>query len=395
MLIFFSGDGVISRAAQAISIIYQLTRRIPEFILHSHLERSEAWTTYWSPAFHTLSNQCLNPCREVRHKALNCLQRCLLSPDLLAPANRSPNGKHDQEADVTHSRDYQVKIQETDIRGESADNHEAEWLAIFHEVLFPLLYQGLLKPEVYALDASGMSETRTQAATLLCKVFLHFLDRLYENGRMLEIWLQVLAVLDRLMNSGQEQKQQQQQHHQQPQRNGKDGVRGVSGNASAALLEEEIPESLKNCLLVMAGAGYLVPPAATAAAAVSSESGRDVQQQQQQQQQQTGEQELEASKNGRAVNGKEEQNCTQGQSQGHEPENASKVQREDMMWSETRRRVQRLSPGLFDAIFPPESLPEPPPQPQPEPPPQQQQQARSLAPSSTPVAAQLQASSPA
>ena len=48
-----------------------------------------------------------------------------------------------------------------------------------------------------------MSETRVQAATLLCKVFLHYLVLLSEWGGMLDLWLKILDIMDRLMNSGQ------------------------------------------------------------------------------------------------------------------------------------------------------------------------------------------------
>ena len=76
-----------------------------------------------------------------------------------------------------------------------------------------------------------MSETRVQAATILCKVFLHYLVLLSDWDGMLDLWVKILDILDRLMSSGQS-----------------DG------------LEEAIPESLKNILLVMVDGGYLKPP---------------------------------------------------------------------------------------------------------------------------------------
>jgi len=69
-------------------------------------------------------------------------------------------------------------------------------------VLFPLITT-LLKPEVYQSDSRGMSETRVQAATLLCKIFLHYLVLLSEWEGMLDLWLRILDIMDRLMNSGQ------------------------------------------------------------------------------------------------------------------------------------------------------------------------------------------------
>ena len=162
-------------------IIHQLSSRVPLLIQQSHLERNEglialksffdetdwikAWNAYWSPIFRALSNQCTNPCREIRHQALTGLQRALLSPELA-----------------------------------SADHQE--WTAIFGEVLFPLISQ-ILKPEVYHSDPAGMSETRVQAATVICKIFLHYLVLLSEWDGMLDLWLRILDVMDRLMNSGQ------------------------------------------------------------------------------------------------------------------------------------------------------------------------------------------------
>ncbi|KAH0559258.1 hypothetical protein GP486_004230 [Trichoglossum hirsutum] len=158
-------NGVVIRGSKSIDIIYQLTGRVSILIKQSHLERNEAWTTYWSPIFRALTSQCVNPCREIRHQAFSSLQRSLLSPEL------------------------------------TSTDHK-EWTAIFGEVLFPLIIR-LLKPEVYQSDPIGMSETRVQAATLLCKIFLHYLVLLSEWDGMLDLWLRILDIMDRLMNSGQ------------------------------------------------------------------------------------------------------------------------------------------------------------------------------------------------
>lgn len=149
--------------------------------------------TYWSPIFEALCAQCLNPCRQIRHQAFISLQNSLLSPELASP-------------------DHQ------------------EWTAIFGEVLFPLITR-LLRPEVYQTDPVGMSETRVQASRLLCNIFLHYLVLLSEWDGMLDLWLKILDIMDRLMNSGQGDN-----------------------------LEEAVPESLKNILLVMADGGFLIPP---------------------------------------------------------------------------------------------------------------------------------------
>ncbi|KAK5657707.1 hypothetical protein OQA88_2779 [Cercophora sp. LCS_1] len=188
-----SENAVVARGIKAINHIYQLTSRIPHLMKQSHLESNEAWSAYWLPIFQTLTTQCTNPCREVRHLAFTSLQRTLLSPEL------------------------------------TSNDHE-EWTAIFGEVLFPLILR-LLKPEVFSSDRDGMSETRVQAASLLSKVFLQYLVILSKWDGMLDLWLKIIEIMDRLMNSGQ-------------------------GDS----LEEAVPENLKNVLLIMSSNGYLVPP---------------------------------------------------------------------------------------------------------------------------------------
>jgi hypothetical protein len=69
-------------------------------------------------------------------------------------------------------------------------------------VLFPLILR-LLKPEVFSSDRDGMSETRVQAASLLSKVFLQYLVVLSEWEGMLDLWVKIIEIMDRLMNSGQ------------------------------------------------------------------------------------------------------------------------------------------------------------------------------------------------
>ncbi|KAI5861656.1 hypothetical protein GGS23DRAFT_576035 [Durotheca rogersii] len=188
-----SENAVVARGVKAVNLISSMTARIPYLMKQSHLENSEAWSAYWLPIFQALTTQCTNPCREVRHLAFSSLQRSLLSPEL------------------------------------TCSDHE-EWTAIFSEVLFPLILR-LLKPEVYSSDRDGMSETRVQAASLLCKTFLQYLVLLSKWDGMLDLWLKIIDIMDRLMNSGQ-------------------------GDS----LEEAVPENLKNVLLFMASSGYLVPP---------------------------------------------------------------------------------------------------------------------------------------
>ncbi|KLU85946.1 pattern formation protein EMB30 [Magnaporthiopsis poae ATCC 64411] len=188
-----SDNAVVKRGVKAVNLIYSMTSRIPQLMNQSLLENNEAWAAYWLPVFEALTAQCTNPCREVRHLAFSSLQRSLLSPDITSSDHR-------------------------------------EWTAIFGEVLFPLILR-LLKPEVFSSDRDGMSETRVQAASLLCKVFLQYLVLLSEWDGMLDLWLKIIDIMDRLMNSGQ-------------------------GDS----LEEAVPENLKNVLLFMSSSGLLVAP---------------------------------------------------------------------------------------------------------------------------------------
>ncbi|KAK9237355.1 hypothetical protein V1525DRAFT_163464 [Lipomyces kononenkoae] len=185
---------VVERAVKAVKMINAFRSQVTDLIIELKLERNDGWTTFWFPVLDGLLLQCLNACREVRQQAFGSLQRTLLSPEL------------------------------------SATYDDFEWTAIFGTVMFPLI-TGLLRPEVYQSDPRGMGETRLQASSLLCKVFLYYLERLSEWEGMLDLWLQILDMMDRLMNSS-------------PRDN----------------VEEAVAESLKNVLLVMSSSGYLVEP---------------------------------------------------------------------------------------------------------------------------------------
>ena len=286
---------LVVRAKKAVTLIYQISERVPSLISQSHLERSEAWAAYWSPIFRALATQCVNPCREIRYRAVSALQRTLLSESV---------------ADTGHEH--------------------TEWTAIFDEVLFPLTLR-LLKPEVYQLDSAGMNETRAQMGGLLCKVFLRYLDRLVEirpfaekepeeeedddaegterpapsedkdrdeeeqvpaspksasstnqpkGTKMSDIYLKTLTLLDRLMNAGTIDPKSQ----------------------STDALAEAVREGVKNTLLVMDGAGYL---------------------------------------NRHTENDR-------GKAGGEEID----------IWTETVRRLERFLPGLVEELFPPAPEPE-------------------------------------
>lgn len=155
----------VTRGVRAVVIVDGMAHRVPSLIQQSHLETNEAWQAYWLPIFSCFTTQCINPCREIRQQAFASLQRCLLSSDLASPDHK-------------------------------------EWTNIFSSVLFPLIQQ-LLKPEIYQADPKGMSETRMLAAQLLCRIFLHYLVLLSEWEGMHDLWMEILEIMDRLMNSGQ------------------------------------------------------------------------------------------------------------------------------------------------------------------------------------------------
>ncbi|RDA90418.1 hypothetical protein CP533_6962 [Ophiocordyceps camponoti-saundersi (nom. inval.)] len=180
----------IERACKAVEMLHGMTGRIPQLMHQSHLESSEAWATYWLPIFQALTMQCTNPVRDVRQLAYSAMQRSLLSPEL-------------------------------------ACSDAQDWSAVFDKVLFPLVFR-LLKPEIFSLDREGMSDMRVQSASLLCKVFLQYLVLFSDWNGMLDLWIKIIEVMDRLMNSGQ-------------------------GDS----LEEAVRENLKNVILYMASIGCL------------------------------------------------------------------------------------------------------------------------------------------
>ncbi|KAI9725231.1 MAG: GDP/GTP exchange factor for ARF [Chrysothrix sp. TS-e1954] len=202
----------ISRGTKAMSIVLQVATRVPSFIQQSQLDPHDAWKTYWVPLFKTLRSHSFNPCRPIRSQALSSLSRILVSPALV------PDTPH-QNSEVT---------------------------SLFTNVLFPLITQ-LLKPEVWHSDPAGMGETRLQAAILCTKVYLRFLDALLapcaEESEQQEseeenkvdgvtLWSRILEMMERLVKSG------------------------GAGNE----LQEAVPESIKNIILVMSSSGYLAPP---------------------------------------------------------------------------------------------------------------------------------------
>lgn len=233
---------IVARGSRSIQIVLQMTGRIPSLIEQSKLEHQEAWNAYWGPPFRVLVMHSLNPVRPIRSQALSALQRVLLSTELV---------------DVERGTQDITQI-----------------TTLFVDVLFPLLNQ-LLKPEIFHSDPQGMGETRVQTALLLTKVYLRFLDTLLSPENALSkpasgtaaqspsseqtldeapatstptspapsqqrpsgvaLWSTILQMMERLMKSG---------------------------SPGADAVDEAIPESIKNILLVMASGEFIAQPKA-------------------------------------------------------------------------------------------------------------------------------------
>jgi len=190
----------------------------------TNLTSDQVWTRYWRPLMTAIAMQYTNTHRETRQAAITYLQRILLTPEL----------------HVNVANDN------------TAVNSEDRWVLedLFNSILFPTLNE-LLKPEVFQRDPSNesgsMQETRIRACNLLCKVFLHYLNRLGVKGEQgdgelssagkevdesfVKLWFDVLDFFDRFMHSGKRDQ-----------------------------LTEATPENLKNVLLVMNASGLLLAP---------------------------------------------------------------------------------------------------------------------------------------
>ncbi|ORZ01929.1 hypothetical protein BCR41DRAFT_342440 [Lobosporangium transversale] len=174
----------VDRAKKAVEMLYKLHSQAPRLISESKMNPELTWSAYWFPILVGLTQQCSNPCRDVRNHAMIYLQRALLLPEIVTD-----------------------KI--------------AEWVVLFDKVLFKLL-EDLLRPEVVQQDPAGFEETKSKACSIVCKTFLHYYFRLLEWGGLKALWMNVLDYMDAFMQTAQSEQ-----------------------------LYEAVPESLKNCLLVM------------------------------------------------------------------------------------------------------------------------------------------------
>jgi brefeldin A-resistance guanine nucleotide exchange factor 1 len=157
----------IERGKKSVEHIFQLHQIIPR--LSQNKSPSEAWNSYWQPILTSLSQQCCTACREVRQYALTFLQRTILLSEIT--------------------------------KYEDEDNMDRQpWVSIFDDVLIPMLSE-LLRPEVYDLDPLGIDEARMRASALLCKIFLHYCNRMLEMTAFIDIWMEILDILDGSMHT--------------------------------------------------------------------------------------------------------------------------------------------------------------------------------------------------
>ncbi|KAF9333370.1 GDP/GTP exchange factor for ARF [Podila minutissima] len=174
----------VERAKKAVEMLYKLHSQAPRLITESKMSPELTWSAYWFPILVGLTQQCSNPCREVRNHAMIYLQRALLLPEIVT-------------------------------------DKVSEWVVVFDKVLFTLL-EDLLRPEIVQHDPAGFEETRSKACATVCKTFLHYYFRLLEWEGLKALWMTVLDYMDAFMQTAQSDQ-----------------------------LYEAVPESLKNCLLVM------------------------------------------------------------------------------------------------------------------------------------------------
>ncbi|KAF9952151.1 GDP/GTP exchange factor for ARF [Mortierella alpina] len=210
----------VERAKKAVEMLYKLHSQAPRLITQSKMSPDLTWSAYWFPILVGLTQQCSNPCREVRNHSMIYLQRALLLPEIVTD-----------------------KI--------------SEWVVVFDKVLFKLL-EDLLRPEIVQQDPTGFEETRSKACAIVCKTFLHYYFRLLEWEGLQALWMNVLDYMDAFMQTAQsDQLVKFSRRSEQPLFFLPDMLRysltfylfhSRSLNYSQY---EAVPESLKNCLLVM------------------------------------------------------------------------------------------------------------------------------------------------
>mmetsp|Transcript_37601 Transcript_37601/g.72072 ORF Transcript_37601/g.72072 Transcript_37601/m.72072 type:complete len:1470 (+) Transcript_37601:478-4887(+) len=126
-----------------------------------------------------------------------------------------------------------VALQRVLLAGDTLDLPAERWHAAFGSLVLPLLSELAQLVQDRSSDVPESERTLRMAVAMLSKTFLQYLPKLHKLDQFPELWLSILSHLERCMKC-----------------------------ARSEELEEAIPESLKNILLVMASLGVLTPTAA-------------------------------------------------------------------------------------------------------------------------------------
>ncbi|KAI3645300.1 hypothetical protein MP228_011464 [Amoeboaphelidium protococcarum] len=208
-----------NRALESLRTIYSLASKLGYDIV----EQDDFWTLFWLPTLKVLASNCLNSVKEIRQQSFSYLQRALLLPNI-----EKSNGQWNAEL-------------------------------IFHDVLIPFVDQVLRLVEppsadedsansVQPVTVTQMDEVPIRLCTLLCKVYLHYSQTIYENlseESQIALWTSILDSLQRFYYAVGDQDQS----------NNNQGTQNSSRlqqlRPEASTLLEAIPESIKNMLLVL------------------------------------------------------------------------------------------------------------------------------------------------
>ncbi|KAI3638358.1 hypothetical protein MIR68_003969 [Amoeboaphelidium protococcarum] len=206
-----------NRALESLRTIYSLASK------HGYdiVEQDDFWTLFWLPTLKVLASNCLNSVKEIRQQSFSYLQRALLLPNI--------------------------------------EKSNGQWNAqlIFHDVLIPFVDQVLRLVEppsadedsanaVQPVTVTQMDEVPIRLCTLLCKVYLHYSQTIYENlseESQIALWTSILDSLQRFYHAVGDQDQSNAQ--------GTQSSRFQQLRPEASTLLEAIPESIKNMLLVL------------------------------------------------------------------------------------------------------------------------------------------------
>ena len=185
------------------------------------------WSDYWAPLLQAVSGACLQEYIPLREHALNVLQRMLLTSDgVLISLSEYSEVLDKQDADDSTGGERAVPF-----------CGDRPWDDVFRQVLLPLCDNLLNSVQSFRGRADALEEIeRAQhgALRLLCNVFLQYLHWLTPMKGPLgfaTLWELLLDHLTRLLSV-----------------------------ARGEILQEAVPEALKNMLLVMIQAGALGGP---------------------------------------------------------------------------------------------------------------------------------------